>query len=196
MFASQKVAGVGVLVRDVDGNTIGELSKKIWAPLRAIKVEAKAVETGLQFAKDLLIQDFILEGDSLIMTNALKELSPPPSSVAAIVYNSLSATREFQQVEFSHVCRQGTKPAHLLAKYAQSIDDFSVWIEDDPCFIVQALLQDVNCISLVQKKSIVFPIKKNIYIYIVYNNNYFNKKLSINLESDRPPKKTKLFNFS
>ena len=165
MFASQKVAGVGVLVRDVDGNTIGELSKKIWAPLRAIKVEAKAVETGLQFAKDLLIQDFILEGDSLIMTNALKELSPPPSFVATIVYNSLSATREFRQVEFSHVCQQGNKLAHLLAKYAQSIDDFSVWIEDDPCFIVQALLQDVNCISLVQKKSIVFPIKKYIYIY-------------------------------
>nr|POE46309.1 hypothetical protein CFP56_66668 [Quercus suber] len=57
VFASQKVAGVCVcvLARDVDGNTIGALSKKIWAPLKVVEVETKAVETGLQFAKDLLI---------------------------------------------------------------------------------------------------------------------------------------------
>ena len=47
-------------------------------PLKAVEVEAKAVETGLQFAKDLLIHDFILESDSLLVINALKELSSPP----------------------------------------------------------------------------------------------------------------------
>nr|POE51305.1 hypothetical protein CFP56_71657 [Quercus suber]POE99141.1 hypothetical protein CFP56_76360 [Quercus suber] len=56
MFASQQATGMGVLVRDATGNTIGSFS------------------------------------DSLIMFNALKEHSPPPSSVAAIVYNSLSTT--------------------------------------------------------------------------------------------------------
>ena len=97
VFASQKAAGVGVLVRDADGRTIGALSKKIWAPLKAVEVEAKAVETRLQFAKDLLIHDFILESDSLLVTNAMKELSPPPSSVAqwlplyTVLYQSLGS---------------------------------------------------------------------------------------------------------
>ena len=149
VFASQKAAGAGVLVRDAADKTIGALSKKIWGPLKAVEVEAKAMETRLQFAKDLLIHDFILESDSLLMTNALKELSPPPSTVAAIIYYSLSVSREFRQVEFSHVRRQGNKSAHLLAKYAHDIDDFSIWLEEDPCFIIQTLLQDVNSASMV-----------------------------------------------
>ena len=62
---------VGVLIRDEEGNIIGALSKKIWVPLKAIEIEAKAVEVGLQFAKDLSIRDFILEGDSLFVINAL-----------------------------------------------------------------------------------------------------------------------------
>ena len=74
-LAEYQAAFVGVLVRDAASKTIGALSKKIWAPLKAVEVEAKAVETGLQFTKDLLIHDFILESDSLLMTNALKELS-------------------------------------------------------------------------------------------------------------------------
>ena len=140
---------MGVLVRDADGKTIGALSKKIWAPLKAVEVEAKAMEAGLKFAKNLLIHDFILESDSLLVINALKELSSPPSSVAAIVYCSLSVSREFRQVEFSNVRGQGNKSVHLLAKYANGIDDFSVWLEEDPCFIIQALLQDVKSISMV-----------------------------------------------
>ena len=107
------------------------------------------METGLQFAKDLLIHDFILESDSLLVTNALKELSPPPSTMAAIIYSSLSVSREFKHVEFSHVRRQGNKSAHLLAKYAHGIDDFSIWLEEDPCFIIRAILQDVNNASIV-----------------------------------------------
>ena len=70
-LAEYQAVGVGVLVQDAASKTIGTLSKKIWAPLKAIEVEAKAMETKLQFAKDLLI----LESDSLLMTNALKELS-------------------------------------------------------------------------------------------------------------------------
>ena len=149
VFASQKTTGVSVLVRDAAVKTIGALSKKIWASLKAIEVEVKAVETGLQFAKDLLIHDFILESDSLLLTNALKELSPPLPTMAAIIYYSLSISREFRQVEFSHVRRQGNKLAHLLAKYVHDIDDFSIWLEEDPCFIIQALLQYVNNASMV-----------------------------------------------
>lgn len=85
-----------------------------------------------------------MESDSLILVNALKEYSPPPIAVAAVVYNSLAASHEFRQVDFNHVGRQGNRPAHLLAKHAFGIEDFSVWIEETPCFIEQALLHDVS----------------------------------------------------
>ena len=99
-------------------------SKKIMAPLGTIEAEAKAFKIRLLFAEDLLIQDFVLEGDSLILVNALKELSPPPSAVAALVYSSMAAAQEFRRVDISHVCRQGNRPVHLLVKHAFGISDF------------------------------------------------------------------------
>ena len=107
-------------------------------------MEAKAVELALQFARDVGISDFIMEGDSLIVHNALCGLSPPPSSVAAIISGALGSCGMFRQVDFSHIRRQGNKPAHLLAKYAKCIVDYVAWIEETPCFLMQALTHDVS----------------------------------------------------
>ena len=49
---------------------------------------------------------------------------------------------EFRIVLFSHVRRNGNIPAHQLTKHALGIFDFSVWIEESPCFLVQAFLHD------------------------------------------------------
>lgn len=64
VFRDQKAAGVGVIVRDAEGTLIRACSKRIMAPLRAIEVEAKVLEFGLQFAKNLSIHEFTLESDS------------------------------------------------------------------------------------------------------------------------------------
>ena len=69
---------------DSNGSVIGACSKKIRFPLGAVEVEAKAVEFGLHFAKDLLIQDFILEGDSLVVFNAVSETSSPPDRKSVV----------------------------------------------------------------------------------------------------------------
>lgn len=79
VFASQKCMGIGVLIKDSEGRVVGACSKKIKFPLGVVEVEGKAVEFGPQFAKDMMIQDFILESDSLVLMNALKEISSPPS---------------------------------------------------------------------------------------------------------------------
>ncbi|XP_075650221.1 uncharacterized protein LOC142620796 [Castanea sativa] len=116
--------------------------KKIVASLGAVETEAKAFEFGLQFARDMLIHDFVLEGDSLVVVNALKETSPPPALVA-VLSNVRSLAHGFRNVKFSHIGRQGNRPAHLLAKHAYGIADFSVWIEEDHCFLEEALLHNV-----------------------------------------------------
>ena len=134
---------VEILIGNVAGQVIGACSKKIDAPLGAIEAEAKAVELGLQFAKDLSIQDFTLESDSLVLVNALRDLSPPPLSVAALVYSFVAATYSFRNVDFAYVDRNGNRPAHLLARHALGIANLSVWVEESPCFLEQALNQDV-----------------------------------------------------
>ena len=147
VFTALGAAGAGVLIRDGIGNVIGASCKKFQAPFGAIEAEAKAIELALQMTKDLVIQEFILESDSLILVNALKECSPPSIAVAAVVYNTLAASYGFRHVEFNHVGRQGNRPAHLLAKHVFDIDDFSVWIEETPYFLEQALLHDVSLVD-------------------------------------------------
>lgn len=43
----------------------------------------------------MLIQDFVLESDSQILINALKDEAPPPTVVVALVYGSLFASYKF-----------------------------------------------------------------------------------------------------
>ena len=74
-----------MIIRDEKGKIETSMSKKIPIPLGAVEAEAMAYETGLIFAKDIDIHDFIIEGDSLIIHHAMCKSSNPPSSVAAVV---------------------------------------------------------------------------------------------------------------
>ena len=143
VFAKLKAVGIGVVIRDKEGNFRAALSKKMKLPFGPLEAEAMAVEVGVQFAKDMGITEVMVEGDSLIMQHALNELATPPSSVDAVIVGIKASCAEFHHIAFSHVRQQGNNPAHLLAKYAYSIDDSSVWIEESPCFIKQALIHYV-----------------------------------------------------
>ena len=71
VFKEQRMAGVGILIRDAVGQLIGACSRNLEVPLGAIEAEAMVVELGLMFERDLSIQDFTLESDSLTLINAL-----------------------------------------------------------------------------------------------------------------------------
>ena len=143
VFAKQKAVGIGVVIRDKEGNFRAALSKKMKLPFDPLEAEAMAVEVGVQFAKDMGITEVMVEGDSLIIQRALTELATPPSSVDAVIVGIKASCAKFHHIAFSHMRRQGNNPAHLLAKYAYGIDDCSIWIEESPCFIKQALIHDV-----------------------------------------------------
>ena len=59
------------MIRDHHGDVVAALSKKLKAPLGAIKVEAKAMEEAVNFTWDMGIQDCLFESDSLIVVNAI-----------------------------------------------------------------------------------------------------------------------------
>jgi len=150
IFSKQKSAGIGALIRDELGRVEVALSKKVDAPLGAVEVEAKALKASLMFARDEGLQNVVLEGDSLVLINALCGTASPPAFVEPIVMGVLDLCRDFRSIAFSHVRRQGNEPAHLLAKHASSVADFISWIEEDPCCIEQALIQDVLSFSCIQ----------------------------------------------
>lgn len=144
VFKTQKSARIGVLIWDEQDQVVTALSQNINAPLGALKVEAKAVEAGLHFARDAGISNFILKGDSLGVYNALSGPSSLPSSVASVISGILDFCGVLGQVDFSHIHRQGNTPAHLLAKHVVGIVDYLVWMEETPYFLMQALNHDVS----------------------------------------------------
>ena len=135
VFASQNAAGLGVIIKDDRERVEAAMSKKVFVPLGVLEAEAKAFEASLLLAKDIGIQDVILEGGSLVIYCALCEASLPPSSIALVVLGMMDLCKEFRWIEFSHVRRKGNRPAHLLAKYVVGIGDFLVWMEENPCFL-------------------------------------------------------------
>ena len=78
VFSAQKESGIGVIIRDKASLVVATMSKKVKASLGLLEIEAKAFEVSLQFAKDMGLQEFILEGDSLNVFRALVGLSPSP----------------------------------------------------------------------------------------------------------------------
>ena len=74
-FLEQGAVGIAVIVKDAQGRVTAALSKKVLAPLGAIDTEAKALEVGVQFAKDIGTQDFILESDSLVLYHVVTGLA-------------------------------------------------------------------------------------------------------------------------
>ena len=65
VFTKRKQIGIGVVIRDSTGEVVAALSKKLAVLLGALEAEAKAMETGLQFAAEVGIRDAIFEGDSV-----------------------------------------------------------------------------------------------------------------------------------
>ena len=65
VFKEQGSIGVGVVIRNAQGEVMWAMSKKISKPLGVIEAEARAMEVGILFAWDLGLKDIVAEGDSL-----------------------------------------------------------------------------------------------------------------------------------
>ena len=166
IFKDQNEVRVWVVIQDHVGNFIAGLSKKFQCPLKVIEVEAQAFESGLEFAKNMDIQDFVLEGDSLNIVHALCGNFHATSTITTLIFGVQVASYEFQNVLFSHVHRNGYMPAHQLAKHTLGIFDFSIWIEERVPIFLNRLFSMMYLLLLIINEVCVFSIKKK---YIYYN---------------------------
>ena len=143
IFKEQLTAGLGVIIRDADGQVVGALSQQIYAPPGGPEAEAKAMETAVMFARDVEIQEIIFEGDSLQVYNFLRGGSLVPPAIANVWEGILYHLQAFRSFDFSHIKRVGNRPAHLLAHHAKSVVDFEEWVEETPSFLEATLASDV-----------------------------------------------------
>ena len=139
--------GIGVVIRNAQGQLMGAMSKRLDIPLGATEVEAKAFEEGLLLAGDLGLKYVILEGDAQMVTNALSGKCFPPSSIQVFIAGTKLWRQKVTDWEISYVRRTGNEAAHLMARNAKLVSDCVVWVEDTPPIIQCQVHNDVRLLS-------------------------------------------------
>ena len=135
-------AGVGAVVRDVDGRVCGALSDRMALPGTVEEVEAIACRTAVRFALQLGLADVVFEGDSETITATINSGSPCFSSFGHILDEVRKLALNFVSVLFVHVKRQGNAVADKLAKASKTIPCPHVWSNDIPSDVQQLVILD------------------------------------------------------
>ena len=119
------------------------MSQQIYAPLGPLEAEAKAMEAAIIFARDIGIQDVIFKGDSLQVCSAMNGCSLTPHAIANVLECIFLHLQFFCSFIFSHIKREGNKPAYLLSQHAKFVQDFETWVEETPKFLEAVIASDV-----------------------------------------------------
>ena len=143
IFAKSNQSGVGVIVRNEDGNVVAAMCRKLDLPLGVLETEAKALEMGVAFAEEVGLRDVVFEADSQVLINAIHGTGEAASSVQNIIQGVLRRAQGFRTFDFLHTKRQGNAPAHLLAHQAQKVESLAVWLEECPSQVAHACAKDV-----------------------------------------------------
>ncbi|XP_030945809.1 uncharacterized protein LOC115970295 [Quercus lobata] len=141
LFKDINKAGLGVVIRNENGQVLTSLSEQIQLPFSSNLVEAIAVARAITFAHGLSLSNYILEGDSDVVINALKRNDESLSSFDHILASAKSLT-DVNCITFSHTHRIGNTVAHNQAKHARHVIGFKVWMEDVPPHLHSVLFID------------------------------------------------------
>ena len=148
MFKELGYCGVGVVIRNEEGQIMGAMSKRVELPLKALETEAKVVEEGIILARDLSLRDICVESDEQVVIKAFNAKSPV-SAIQKVIEGIKMDLSVFNLWGVNHVCRTRNSAAHIMAKFAKSVTNCCIWVEDIPPVIANQLLFDVAYLSII-----------------------------------------------
>ena len=105
VFREENSAGVGVIIRDIDGRIIASMVEKVPLPNSVAALEAVAAVKALYFAAGLGISSIALEGDSEIVIKALVSEDTSFADHGHLVEEAKLLSTSFIFCSFSHVKR-------------------------------------------------------------------------------------------
>ena len=91
-----------------------------------------SLNQALKLAADIGLDNVIVEGDSLVVTQALKSKVVGLAACGLLIRDAFSLAGNFSKVSYSHIKREGNKVAHGLAKLAVNLAECVIWMEEVP----------------------------------------------------------------
>ncbi|XP_042950031.1 uncharacterized protein LOC122282138 [Carya illinoinensis] len=116
-------AGVGVILRDHNGDVVVVVSKVEREVSSAEFIEVIALLRGLQLCAQWGVPKIILKSNSLILVNSLNESSKCLTDFDFILQDFRRLVNGFEEARLEHVHRLGNGAAHQLARYAKEVED-------------------------------------------------------------------------
>ena len=144
LFKHNDIAGLGVIIRDINGAVIGALSMRVPLPHSMVVVEALACRRAVQFAAEIGLHEVTFEGDVAVVINEITTGATEHSLYGHIVGDILAQAACLFSFDFSFVHRSCNKVADALAKRSKTGPDLQVWLEDCPVDIARLVLDDVS----------------------------------------------------
>lgn len=132
-----------MVIRNGDGLVIASLAQPLNQDFKAVEIEALATSRALEFATDIGLDNAIVEGDSLVVTQALKTKDVGLVAYGLLIKDACSLAGNFSEVSYSHIKREGNKVAHCLAKLVVNLAECVIWMDEVPPFIYHLVQADL-----------------------------------------------------
>ena len=108
------IAGVGCILNDENGKWVAKLAVPL-PPTSNNVVEFEALEKGLQLSHKLKLRKIHIEGDSQVVLNAIRHKKTPNWILNSKLQEVLILLEQFEEVNISHIYREGNLLADELA---------------------------------------------------------------------------------
>nr|XP_023915286.1 uncharacterized protein LOC112026812 [Quercus suber] len=147
VFSDISASGVGVIIRNGDGQVMAALSARGPAVTDGDEAEVLACRRGLEFAMEAGFGDLIVEGDNLNVMQAVASNRSDWSRLGNLVDDVRHLAGRLRLVDFQCIRRSANGVAHSLARFARNISEDCVWLEDTPPPAAEALFVDSLSLS-------------------------------------------------
>ncbi|KAL2939333.1 hypothetical protein RDABS01_000165 [Bienertia sinuspersici] len=127
--------GLGIIGRDVEGKVMFAMARTMCNKWESEMGEARAALEAIETARREGCTKIILEGDALVVIQALQQHTMRGGPVQLMVEDSIALCKNFESVSFSFCLRECNQAAHRLAKWAVSSFCDEVWYEGGPTWI-------------------------------------------------------------
>ena len=118
--------GLGVVICNSEGLVMASLSQLISLPYSIVEVETLVARRALELVVEIGIGRVVLEGDSAVLMQTLKNGTRSLAQYNHIAKDILFLASYFSALKFSHVSCSCNKVAHSLARRAPLSSPLSV----------------------------------------------------------------------
>ncbi|KAL0012947.1 hypothetical protein SO802_000016 [Lithocarpus litseifolius] len=143
VFKATNSAGIGVIIKDCDGEVFGALSLPIPLSQSVDELEALACRRAVRFAWEIGLSRVTFKGDSATVIQAITRSDSDFLPFGNIIDDIRHLVSAFQFSDFCHVNCGCNIVADALAKRAKLCEGMQVWLECLPEDISPLVFFDV-----------------------------------------------------